>query len=253
MKPRRPKPASSPNKLIVNLAPPPTKDLPALRATVEHIAIATIRDRDSAYVFLREKLRPRIAALKQIFTKIKRPLNEARAALLDLEKSTLAPYIALDDRVEGAVLVFDSAERRRIAAEIEKRAKVPAARAQQDARDLLLAAKELVAEGDPDSMAAARDLREQATAVLRECPLATRTKPIEKGRTVLYHIEIVDFRALVEAALAGTATIAGPMSLELLEPERLAMMHPRLNQLARDHGSALDIPGVIVVPDESIR
>lgn len=264
--PGAPKIALSASGIVIDTPTTVTRDLPALKATGAPFAatIATSQQRTQAYDFLKRTLRPRIAVLRSLFVDIKRSITDAHKTALTKERETLAPYIELDDRIESAVVAFDRAERARVeeerrrADEERRRIAAQAEVKSDESADLLAAADALEAEARTltgsdrrEALAAASQLRTEAAPVESVPPLSTFVpivRPaVSKGRTVTYHAEIRDIHLLVAAVARGEVEVAA------LEPLKLIDNHPWLNALARDKQGSLSIPGVVAVPDESIR
>lgn len=256
-----------------------TRDLPALQERAKSAgAIETQDARTGAYNFLRTELRPRIAQLRGLFSRIKQSILSAHKDALAEERKVLAPYLALDDRIENAILAFDEAQRKK--REEEQRQREEEARQREiaaaagaggedalsDAESLLETAQELeeaaaeLAQDDPESAReaadAAKELRRQATAIMPApapppppAPTKREIKAQTKGATITHHAEVRDVALLVREIAAGRVDIAA------IEPTKLMARdgHPWLNTQARERGDQLSIPGVVAVPDQSIR
>ncbi len=264
---------AAPDRMVVDIAPPQTQDLPILQKQAASLQIVSVVARGQAYDFLRKTLRPRIAGIRDVFAGIKRSIMASHKHVLDLERETLAPYVALDDQTEKAILAFDD-EQARLRREAEERERKQrealAARASSvsaEAQELIDAAaemeqsaRELTGEDRREALEAAKELRQQAAVMSQGAtkamqvlappkPSAAAVRAETKGRSRSYHAEIRNMGLLVAAVAQGKVALAA------LEPERFALRenHPHLNRLARDYGEALSIPGVVAVPDDSIR
>jgi hypothetical protein len=175
------------------------------------------------------------------------PINQLRAAILDMEKCDLTPLERAEEALNPQIGRFDrdqkdaaDRERRRLQAIEDERA---AAEQRQQVEAL-----RRVAEAEPDK-AKAKAIQQEAKSVAAlpvvskkvEAPATQKVAGL--GARSEYRCEIEDFMSLVKCIAAGKLPIAA------IEPKALAESHAFLDQLAKTMGPQLATlcPGLKVV------
>jgi alanyl-tRNA synthetase len=190
-------------------------------------------------------VRSAIRRIEGEFGPTKKKLNDAKKALIDQERSRLAPYKALLDGIDHSILVFDRHERAQRDIEIAKREAEARAVAEEERKREV---QELRAAAKLASKPVAKELRTIAKTLKAEpiAPVAVAAVADVDTHGLRRHVthkaEVVDFRLLVDAVAKGR------LPLDLLEP---AM--PALNKVARQVGEAGEIPGVKIVRVERLQ
>lgn len=143
-----------------------------------------------------------VKKLEELRLSITRPMDEAKAKVMDLFRSPITQYGSARERIETKMLTFRREEERaRRAREEEQRR---AAEQEQRAREAKLLAEAEEAQKAGDQERAQRALEEAATppppppVVLQEAPKAAGTSVRQ-----VWKAECTDLDALIKAAAAG--------------------------------------------------
>lgn len=168
---------------------------------------------------------------------------DAHRALVKEKRDAEAPLTEAETIVKGAIAAYDQ-EQERLLREAQRRLDEEARKKAEDDRLALAAAMELEGKlyGDDALVDEAHALIEAPITPVPVAP-APRTTPKVAGVSIrtTYAAEVVDLRALV------TFVAANPSHLNLLSANM-----PALNAQARSLQAAMHIPGVRVVPTQSV-
>lgn len=216
--------------------------LPALAEMVAGYTEITLENHSAAKAVLAE-IRSTRKSVEMHHDIQKAPLNEVRARALDLEKSDVGAFKALETTLGSRLLAFETeVERQRKAEEARlQREALVAAQAEADARAKALRE---AAKAEEDA-AVKRQLNAQARqlkdAPVFVAPVEVASPVVQTSTVTRWSAEITDVLALVKAVAAGTVPLAA------LEPERLIDAHPWLNKQATQLREEFTMPGVVAV------
>ncbi len=163
------------------------------------------------------------------FEPMKKKAAESHKTIVAAEKSQLAPLLAAETVLKDRMAVWEQAEAARLAEE-NRKALAEARRAAEDA--MLAEAAAMEAEGDQEGA--------EALLVAPVVPFVIPTQAAPRtagvGFRYQYSVEISDFKALIEAVVAGKA----PMTAIIPNQQML-------DGVARSTGGAVTYPGCRVV------
>lgn len=183
---------------------------------------------------LLKQIKTKQSALDELRRSITRPLDEAKAHVMDLFRPAAERLAQAEGALKGAMIVF-TREQERQRREVEAAAREAAAK---EADRLMRQAERARAKGQDDKASA---LEEAAETV--PVPIVPSQSPAVPGvafRTT-WHAEVHDMVALVKACAEARAP------LSLLRPDMTI-----LNAQARSLKHEMNIPGVRAVPDEGV-
>lgn len=183
---------------------------------------------------LLKQIKSKQADLDTLRRGMTRPLDQAKARIMDLFRPAVEQLVEAEVVLKGAMIGFTQ-EQERLRQEAERVAREAA---EKEAERLRQRAERARAKGKEDK---ADDLEEQAETV--PVPIVPSSVPTTSGvsfRTT-WRAEVHDWKALVTACAQGQAPLA------LLLPNLVV-----LNAQARSLKKELNIPGVRAVPDEGV-
>jgi len=185
------------------------------------------------------------------YDEIKKPLNETRAKVLEMEKRDLAPVKDIEHAMSSRIFDFESAEerKRREAARIEedRRQRDEQERRQREARALEEQARATSRRVDKAA------LREQATAIKEAPPpaITVEAKPVKEDTAIdgmhsrtTWSGTVVNLEQFVKLVASGRAplVVPGGTSIEINQAW--------LNKMATSLGAELETtyPGLKAIP-----
>ncbi len=182
-----------------------------------------------------------VKKLEELRMSITRPMDEAKAKVMDLFRSPIEQYMGARQKIERKMLTYrQEEERARRAREDEQRQAAAAAQREREAK-LLAEAEEAQKAGDGER--AQRALEEAATppppppVVLQEAPRAAGTSVRQ-----LWKAECTDLDALIKAAAAGHQLARACL---VADPKVLGAQ-------ARALKDGFKVPGIRCWPEDSL-